>query len=64
MYILFEEFIFCTYNLNDWNYNKMINNPDVDPFNANKKSNACIIIYINIFFFRCNLSTYKGIFQF
>jgi hypothetical protein len=32
-----EEFIYYTSNFTDWNYNKMINVKDVDPFNSNKK---------------------------
>ena len=32
-----EEFIYYTSNFNERNYNKMINKPDIDSFNENKK---------------------------
>ena len=32
-------YIYFTSNINDWNYNKMIKTPDVDPVNPNKKLN-------------------------
>ena len=34
-----EDFIYFSSNPDIWNYNKRINEPDVDPFNANQKLN-------------------------
>ena len=31
IYIMSEEFIFFTSDFNDWNYNEMIESPDLDP---------------------------------
>ena len=31
LYIMSEEFIFFTSDFNDWNYNEMIESPDLDP---------------------------------
>jgi len=33
-----EEFIYYTSNFTDWNYNKIINSKDIDPFDSNKKN--------------------------
>ena len=34
---MFSDFIYCTSYINDWNCNKMIETPYIDPFNPNKK---------------------------
>ena len=49
MYIVSEEFIYYTSNFNDWNYNKMIETPDINPFDSDKKLNEC----------NCNSYEYK-----
>ena len=36
MYIISEEVIYYTSSFTDWNYNKMINSKDIDPFDSNK----------------------------
>jgi len=37
MYIMAEEFEFFSTDSNNLNFNIMINNPDFDPYNNNKK---------------------------
>jgi hypothetical protein len=52
-----EDLVFYSSNFADWNYNKMINLKDIDPFDSNQKLNTCnyklykyncLICYINI----------------
>ena len=48
-----EEFEFFSTDSNNWNFNIMINNPDHDPYNNNKKLDPSDIMYINAILSLC-----------